>query len=72
MGAIFNGAVFSMKTITSSVFCEVLHSEAIHRKCDSAHQDVVFFRRRFIDYGRKKKKGEAEAGALHGSRCGIF
>ena len=28
LGAIFNGSVFSTQTIASSVFCEVLHSEA--------------------------------------------
>ena len=56
LGAIFNRAVFSMKTIASSVFCEVLHSEAICRKRDSTHQDVVFFRRHFIDFGGKKKR----------------
>ena len=27
LAAIFNGAVFSTQTITSSVFCEVLHSQ---------------------------------------------
>ena len=43
------------ETMAGSVFCEVLHSEAIHRKRDSNHQDLAFFRRHFIAFGRKKK-----------------
>ena len=41
--------------VANSVYCEVLHSEAIRRKCDCTHQDVLFFRRRFVAFGRKKK-----------------
>ena len=34
--------------------CE-LHSRAIHRKQDSTHHDVAFFRRRFATSSGKKK-----------------
>ena len=50
--------------IPRSVFCEALHSEASHRKRETNRQDLAFFKRRFIDFGGKKK-GEQEAGALH-------
>ena len=48
--------------IAGSVFCEVLNSEAILRKYDSNHQDVVFLEG--VLSPLVKKKGEAEAGAL--------
>ena len=41
--------------IACSIFYEVLHSEAICRKCDVTHQDVAFLRRCFVDFGGKKK-----------------
>ena len=47
--------------IAGSVFCEVLHSVAIPRKHDSTHQDVAFFGKHFVAFGRKK--GEAGASA---------
>ena len=50
------------KTIPGSVFYEALHSEAIRRKHDSNHQDVVFLEG--ILSPLVKKKGEAKAGAL--------
>ena len=34
--------------IAGSVFCEVLHSEAIHRKHDGTHYKDVTFRRRSV------------------------
>ena len=69
LGAIFDGAVIFYKMIAGSVFCEVLHSEAIRRKRDSTHQDVRF-RMHFVAFG--VKKCEAEAGALYASRCDVF
>ena len=42
LGAIFNGAVFSMQTIASSVFCEVLHSEEETREHSS--RCAVFYK----------------------------
>ena len=45
-------------------------TEAIHRKGDSNHQDLAFFRRHFVAFGRKK--GEVEASALYALRCDIF
>ena len=54
--------------IPRSVFCEALHSEASRRKRETNRQDLAFFKRRFIDFGGKKK-GEQEAGALHPFRC---
>ena len=47
--------------MAGSVFCEVHHSEAIRRKHDSNHQDVAFLG---VCRLWRKKKGEAEAGAL--------
>ena len=47
-------SLFVSKLMTRSVFCEVLHSEAIRRKRDSTHQDVAFFRRRFVAFGGQK------------------
>ena len=41
--------------IAGSVFCEVLHLEAICRKHDSTYQDVAFFRRHFVTFSRKKR-----------------
>ena len=38
-----------------SVFCEALHSEAIRRKRESNCQDLAFFKRRFVDFGGKRK-----------------
>ena len=35
LGTIFDGAVFSMKQAQAQFFCEVVHLEAIRRKCDS-------------------------------------
>ena len=46
---------FFYKTIAGSVFCEVLHLEAICRKHDSTYQDVAFFRRHFVTFSRKKR-----------------
>ena len=68
LGTIFDSAVFS--TIWPQAQFEVLHSEAIRRKRDSTHQDVAFFRRRFVAFGRQKS--ETEAGALCASRYDVF
>ena len=51
-----------------SFFCEVLHSEAIHRKRDSTHQDEAFF----LESVSLGKKSEAEAGAIYASRSDVF
>ena len=52
LGAIFDGSAFSSK---GSVFCEVLHSETIRRKCVSNLKDLAFCRGRFVAFGEKKK-----------------
>ena len=41
--------------IPRSVLCEALHSEASRRKRATNRQDLAFFKRRFIDFGGKKK-----------------
>ena len=42
--------------IAGSVFCEVLHSEAIHRKHDGTHYKDVTFRRRSVPLVEKNVK----------------
>ena len=55
------------ETIAGSVFCEVLHSEAICRKRDhSTHQHVAVLEGALSP--STDKKGEAEAGALYASQ----
>ena len=59
------------ETIAGSVFCEVLHSEAIRRKRDhNTHQHVAFLEG--VLSPSTDNKGEAEAGALNASRCDLF
>ena len=58
------------ETIAGLVFCEVLYSEAIRRKCESTHQDVAFLRRHFVAFSGKK--GQEEGGAIYASRCDVF
>ena len=41
--------------IACSVFCEVLHSEAIRRKCDVTHQDEAFVYKVFRRFWQIKK-----------------
>ena len=75
LGAIFDGSAFSSK---GSLFCEVLHSETIRRKCVSNLKDLAFCRGRFVAFGEKKKmcpfledvsqKGDAGAAALYGGK----
>ena len=72
----FDGAVFSTKRLHSQFFVKYCIQRPFVENVTALIKMWCFFRRRFIDFSRKKgeaeAEAEAEADALYASRCDIF
>ena len=72
MGGMFDGAVFSTKRLHSQFFAKYCIQRPFVENVTALIKMWCFFRRRFIDFSRKKGEAEAEADALYASRCDVF
>ena len=70
----FDGAVFSTKRLHSQFFVKYCIQRPFVENVTALIKMWRFFRRRSIDFSRKKgeAEAEAEANALYASRCDIF
>ena len=70
----FDGAVFSTKRLHCKFFVKYCIQRPFVENVTALIKMWRFFRRRFIDFSRKKgeAEAEAEANALYASRCDVF